>query len=216
MGSTRADVRATYERIAESYAATRTRPWPQVLDFVSSLPSRCRVLDVGCGPGRHARPLDAAGHRVVGLDLSRRLLTVGRQLTPATRIDWLEGEATALPFRDATFDAAICVAVVHHLSSRDERTKALAELRRVLRRRGRAFISVWSKDNPYLQDVLGGRPNDQDVEIPWRLPDGSAAMRFYHLFVEGELDRMIIESGLHGERFFQGSGNYFAVATNHG
>ena len=213
-------VRATYDRIAESYAAAREQPWPDVLDFITGLPSGDVVLDVGCGHGRHARPLALTGHSVVGIDLSRRLLAIGKRAASSSpqfrAIDWLGGDATALPFADATFDAALCIAVLHHLPTRQDRVLALTEMGRVLRPGSPAFLSVWSLDDPYLEKALGGRPKKPDVEIPWRLPDGTAVPRSYHLFKEGELERLIIESRLEGESFFRGSGNFFALARTHG
>jgi len=214
------DIRATYERIADSYAAARRRPWLQVLDFIEGLPRGYRVLDLGCGHGRHARPLAAAGHRVVGVDLSRRLLTIGRAESLASRdsirIGWLEGAASALPFRESAFDSALCIAVLHHIPSPEDRKEALVELRRVLRPGGTAFLSVWSVDDPNLREILGSRTADTDVEIPWRLPDGAAVPRFYHLFRGDELERLIIDSGLVGERFFRTAGNHFVQVRKHG
>jgi len=219
MRRSKASVRETYDRIASSYAASRTRPWPEVVEFVATLPARSAILDVGCGHGRHAKPAARAGHRVVGVDLCRPLLAIGRDTSggaiPA-RIEWVVGDAASLSVRDSTFDAALCVAVLHHLPSRDDRLAALAEVRRVLRPSGRAFVSVWARDNPYLRDVLGLQLEDDDVEVPWHLSDGTSVPRSYHLFSEGELERLIIDSRLHGERFFRASGNDFAVATKHG
>ena len=219
MRRSKASVRETYDRIASSYAASRTRPWPEVLDFIATLPARSVILDVGCGHGRHAKPAARAGHRVVGVDLCRPLLAIGNDASSTAlpaRIEWVVGDATSLPIRDSTFDAALCVAVLHHLPSRDDRLAALADVRRVLRPSGRAFISVWARDNPYLRDVVGLRLESDDVEVPWRLPDGTNVPRFYHLFSEGELERLIIDSRLYGERFFRASGNDFAVTTKHG
>ena len=218
MRQSKASVRETYDRIASSYAASRTRPWPEVLEFVATLPSRSAILDVGCGHGRHAKPAAREGHRVIGVDLCRPLLAIGNDasanaMTP--RIEWVVGDATSLPIRGSSIDAALCVAVLHHLPSRDDRVAALAEVRRVLRPSGRAFVSVWAKDNPYLRDVVGLRLED-DVEVPWHLPDGAAVPRFYHLFSEGELERLIIESRLHAESFFRASGNLFAVTKRDG
>ncbi len=218
MHQSKASIRETYDRIASSYAASRTRPWPEVLEFLATLPPRSAILDVGCGHGRHAKPAARVGHRVVGVDLCQPLLVIGNDASAkamTARIDWVAGDATSLPIRGSTFDAALCVAVLHHLPSRTDRVAALAEVRRVLRPSGRAFISVWAKDNPYLRDVLGPRLED-DVDVPWHLPDGTAVPRFYHLFSEGEIERLIIESGLHGERYFRASGNLFAVTTRDG
>ena len=219
MHRSKASIRETYDRIASSYAASRTRPWPEVLEFVATLPPRSAILDVGCGHGRHAKPAARAGHRVIGVDLCRPLLAIGNDASAkamTARIDWVMGDATSLPIRASAFDAALCVAVLHHLPSRADRVAALAEVRRVLRPSGRAFISVWAKDNPYLRDVLGLRLEEDDVEVPWHLPDGTAVPRFYHLFFEGELERLIIESRLHAESFFRASGNLFAVTKRDG
>jgi ubiquinone/menaquinone biosynthesis C-methylase UbiE len=220
MARTKAAVRATYDRIAESYAKARERPWDEVVDFITDLSAGNLVLDVGCGHGRHARPLALTGHSVAGIDLSRNLLAIGKKTTSSApefrSIEWLGGDATALPFADGTFDAALCIAVLHHLPSREDRGLAVAEIRRVLRPGGEAFLSVWALDDPYLEKVLGGRPKKPDVEIPWRLPDGTSVPRPYHLFKEGELEGLIIESGLEGERFFRSAGNWFALAKAHG
>lgn len=63
-----------------------------------------RVLDICCGPGRHARALDAAGLDVIGLDLSAALLRRARQVTgtPLVRAD-----IRALPIRPRSMDAGL-------------------------------------------------------------------------------------------------------------
>src|SRR5438093_1370088 len=220
MDRSKASVRATYDRIAASYAAARERPWDEVLDFITDLPAGSQVLDVGCGHGRHARPLALTGQSVVGIDVSRKLLSIGRKATSSSQdfrsIEWVGADATALPFPDATFDAALSIAVLHHLPSRADRLLAVTEMRRVLRPAATAFLSVCSVDVPYLERVLGGRPKKPDVEIPWRLPDGTTVPRPYHLFKDDELERLIIESGLEGESFFRGAGNRFALARANG
>src|SRR5213593_849352 len=83
MARTKADIRTTYDRIAESYAARRRVPWPEVRSFIDSLPRGSRVLDLGAGHGRHATILADRGHRAVALDFSRRLLLIGRSDEPA-------------------------------------------------------------------------------------------------------------------------------------
>ncbi len=223
--ATKAGVRATYERIAEPFAASREEPWPEVLTFASSLPEAARVADVGCGNGRHARSLASSGHRVIAVDFARNLLLIGRRGSRGrvwgTQIAWVQAEATLLPLRDGTMDAAICVAVLHHLPSAEERVRALRELRRILASRGRLFVSVWALDQPRFRKAVEARrhlPSDVqgDVEVPWTMPDGLVIPRYYHLFQEGELEELIIESGLHGERFFRGPGNLFAEASSRG
>ncbi len=222
---TKAAVRATYERIAEPFAASRAEPWPEVLSFATSLPPDARIVDVGCGNGRHARTLAASGHLVVAVDFARNLLVIGRRgsrgRTWGHRILWVQGDAAVLPLRSGSMDAAVCVAVLHHLPTAGERVGALRELGRVLTSRGRLFVSVWALDQPRFRKAVEARrclPAEVqgDVEVPWTMPDGVVIPRYYHLFQEGELEELIIESGLHGERFFRGPGNLYAEATSHG
>ena len=222
---TKAAVRATYERIAEPFAASRAEPWPEVMSFTTTLPPEARIVDVGCGNGRHARALAAAGHRVVAVDFARNLLVIGRRGSRGRVwgqwILWVQADAAVLPLRSASMDAALCVAVLHHLPTVDERVHALRELRRVLTSRGHVFVSVWALDQPRFRKAVEARrqlPEDVrgDVEVPWTMPDGVVIPRYYHLFQEGELEELIIESGLHGERFFRGPGNLYAEASSHG
>jgi len=89
-----------------------------------------RVLDVGCGTGRAMRAISAAlpNVEVTGLDPSPDLLTVARDRhgIPAERL--VEGSGTAMPFPDGAFDAAVVMAVLHHVP--DPRA-VIAEMLRV-------------------------------------------------------------------------------------
>ena len=64
-----------------------------------------RVLDVGCGPGRHARALAERGIDVVGVDISPRFVELAAEDAPANAT-FVVGDARALPY-DAEFDAVI-------------------------------------------------------------------------------------------------------------
>lgn len=222
---TKARVRETYERIADSFAPTRREPWPAVVAFIDSLSPGSRILDVGCGNGRHMTALAERGHAVIGVDFSPRLLSIGREAARAkgwaSRAEWIEADADALPFRVDSFDACICIAVLHHLPSREDRIAALSEVRRVLAAGGRAFVSVWALDQARFRDAVEKRRSMEpsargDATVPWTLPDGTIAERYYHLFQEGELEPLIIESGLQVETFFRGTSNYFCSARKHG
>jgi demethylmenaquinone methyltransferase / 2-methoxy-6-polyprenyl-1,4-benzoquinol methylase len=94
-----------------------------------------RVLDSCCGTGDLAIAAAAAGGRVTGCDFSEPMLERARSKAP--EIDWVAGDALALPFADASFDAATVGFGVRNLSDLD---KGLHELRRVLRPGGRVAI----------------------------------------------------------------------------
>ncbi|MFN2572476.1 MAG: class I SAM-dependent methyltransferase [Gemmatimonadales bacterium] len=63
-----------------------------------------RILDLACGPGRHAAELERLGGQVVGFDLSRAMLRRARERTGARLV---RGDMRALPFRDRTFALAV-------------------------------------------------------------------------------------------------------------
>jgi SAM-dependent methyltransferase len=66
--------------------------------------SGARILDLACGPGRHAAALERLGAQVVGFDLSRAMLRRARERTHAALV---RGDMRALPFRDRSFVLAV-------------------------------------------------------------------------------------------------------------
>jgi demethylmenaquinone methyltransferase/2-methoxy-6-polyprenyl-1,4-benzoquinol methylase len=94
------------------------------------------VLDAACGTGDFAVADKRAGaSRVVGLDFSERMLERARRKAP--ELEWVQGDLLALPFADATFDAATVGFGVRNVADLDQ---SLRELRRVLRPSGRVAI----------------------------------------------------------------------------
>ena len=106
-----------------------------------------RILDLGCGWGRHLAPLAEAGHDITGADLSLDLL---RQV-PApdgTRAPLAAADMRALPFRDAAFDVVVNLATSLGLFLDDALARsALAEARRVLRPAGRLLLEGMHRDD---------------------------------------------------------------------
>ena len=93
------------------------------------------VLDTCCGTGDLAIACARAGGRVTGLDFSERMLERARR--KSGEIEWVQGDALALPFEDDSFDAATVGFGVRNLEDLD---RGLAELARVLgRAAGRAL-----------------------------------------------------------------------------
>jgi len=215
---TRGEVARTFDEIAPSFDETRTDPWPEVVAFAGSLPSESTVIDLGCGNGRHAQVLLDSRHRAVAFDASRRLLDYARRRARDANI--VLGDLCALPFGSASFDAAIAVASVHHLPTAADRLTVLREIARVLRPGGRVLLMVWAFEQPRfhqagaLQKNRSG-PASGDVWVPWRA-GGKHVNRFYHLFADGELPRLVLEAGLRVERYFRSGDNYAVVAERNG
>jgi len=113
---------------------------PQLVD-AAQVAAGDRVLDVGCGTGvlaRAAADRVAAERQVTGLDLNEGMLAVARRLQPA--ITWRQGDATHLPFADASFDVVLSQFALMFFP---DRTAALTEMVRVLKPGGRLVVAVW-------------------------------------------------------------------------
>lgn len=117
-----------------------------------------RLLDLGCGEGRHCFGALEYGAEVVGLDLDPASLcrAVGplqlRAKEKGSRAALFCGDAFALPFPDASFDAAICAEVMEHVHDVDA---AAAELARVLRPGARCAVTVPTATSEILYRHLG-------------------------------------------------------------
>ena len=105
------------------------REWAMVRDALQ-LQASDGVLDVGCGTGWFTRRAAGVAARVVGLDIDPAPLDFARRRS--ARAEYLLGDATALPFPDATFDKVMSVAALCFVS---DWSKALAEIVRVSRDR---------------------------------------------------------------------------------
>ncbi|MGW0853727.1 class I SAM-dependent methyltransferase [Streptomyces sp. NPDC002690] len=93
------------------------------------LPAPAKVLDVGGGPGAHARWLVEAGYAVHLVDPVERHV----QEALGTGATAERGDARALPAGDATYDAVLLLGPLYHLTDPADRRAALAEARRVVR-----------------------------------------------------------------------------------
>ena len=183
------DQRATWDAIAASFDRTRARPWPHVEGFLAALPAGARLLDLMAGNGRHSLVAADAGLDPVWLDWSQRLATLSSERLP--HIPHVVADATQLPFADASFDAAICVAALHGLPAADARAAALRELRRVLRPGAPVQVTVWSRAAPRFADLPA---QESDVVVPWKA-DGLDEARTYHLYRPATLRAALGEAG---------------------
>lgn len=103
-----------------------------------------RVLDICCGYGRLTIPLLRLGVNIRGVDLSEVLLARGQELIRRdgiVRQSFLLGNMKALPLAGDAFDFGFCVwASFNFLVSEADQLQALAEMRRILKRGGKALI----------------------------------------------------------------------------
>ena len=207
--------RATYDRIADHFSATREHPWPEVETFLDERgPSvggpEATGLDLGCGNGRHAEVMADHVGRVVGVDASRGLLSAAAARAEirgfAGALGLAQADAATLPLRDDAVDLAVYVATLHHLRPRERRVQSLDELARALRSAGRGLVSAWSTEHDRFDAETGF-----DTQVDWTLPGGERVPRYYHVYDPEEFAADLRESDLRTVETFVSSGNCYAV-----
>ena len=134
-------VRGMFDRIAPVYdvmnhvmTAGLDRRWRKLAVHEVVWPGD-RVLDACCGTGDLAVEAERRGGRVIGLDFSERMLERARKKSGG--IEWVQGDALALPFGDGEFDAATVGFGVRNLADLEA---GLRELARVLRPGGKLAV----------------------------------------------------------------------------
>jgi demethylmenaquinone methyltransferase/2-methoxy-6-polyprenyl-1,4-benzoquinol methylase len=120
-----------YDVMNHAMTAGLDRRWRRLAAEAVVRPGHA-VLDVCCGTGDLALAAERAGGRVTGLDFSERMLDRAREKSQT--VEWVLGDATALPFPDASFDAATVGFGIRNVPDLEA---GLAELARILRPGGR-------------------------------------------------------------------------------
>ncbi|MBC7128747.1 MAG: class I SAM-dependent methyltransferase [Thermoplasmatales archaeon] len=188
-----------WDKIAGDFDAKRKFPWKECLDFISSISGTC--LDLGCGGGRHLAAMKEKCF-AVGADISFSMLEIAREKAGDAFLVCCD--ARNLPFLDETFDNALFIAALHNIEGKEERRKALSELRRILKKEGRAIISVWAKWQDrfifhFIKKFFKKQGEHGDILVPWK-KNGEEIMRFYHLYSMIEFKKELKESGFKIEK----------------
>jgi ubiquinone/menaquinone biosynthesis C-methylase UbiE len=113
-----------------------------------------QVLDVGGGPGAHARWLAADGYQVHLVDPVERHVTEAAA-TGACTVE--RGDARDLTASDASYDAVLLLGPLYHLTDPSDRLRALREARRALRPGGPVAVAAISRNAPLFELAVLGR-----------------------------------------------------------
>ncbi len=126
------------------------RPQPALVGLVGGGElNNGSVLDVGCGTGENALYLAEKGLAVVGVDLTNRAIAAARAKAAERKlkIDFQEGNALSLDFKDGIFDNVIDSGLFHTFPD-DDRPVYAREVARVLAWRGKYFMLCFSEKEP--------------------------------------------------------------------
>ena len=162
----------SYDLVVTLLTLGRSRVMRQRTVDLADLQPGETVLEVGCGTGavaRAARARIGSGGQVLGIDPSAEMIAVARRKAARERlqIDFRVAGIEALPFPDASVDAALSSLMMHHLPADLKRT-GLSEVRRVLKPGGRLVIVDFGKRRGLLSHLalsaIVHHPSEHAVE----------------------------------------------------
>ena len=112
---------------------------------LSGLHSGARVVDLGCGSGVFTELLQRRGYSAVGVDISPKLVALGRARYPG--LELVEGDAENLPFPSGSLDGVLLSGLVHHFP---DPWRLAAEVNRILKPGGRFVAFDPNRMNPFI------------------------------------------------------------------
>lgn len=160
-----------YDFITRFLSFGRDQAWKRQLIELAAISAGQRVVDLACGTGDLAVAAAARGARVVGLDLTPRMIELAREragaATPGLEIGWLVGDMHALPFASASVDV---ITTGYGLRNVPELTTALVEGHRVLRTGGvLCSLDFDRPDSMWLRRIYLGYLNGVGSTVGWLL-----------------------------------------------
>lgn len=222
------NVRRVYDTIAEHWNHTRYKAWPRVDSFIRNLAPGSLVADLGCGNGKNVPAVREVGGFSIASDACAPLARIACESHGAAA---LVCDCLNTPFRSGTFDAALSIAVLHHLSTEPRRVQALREAARLLRPGGELLIYCWSYEQDDERSRSRHRFVAQDVLVPWsyrtpgikkgqQAPEAEkweqapeVCQRYCHVYREGELPGLLaLVPELEVVESYFDTGNWCAIA----
>jgi ubiquinone/menaquinone biosynthesis C-methylase UbiE len=193
----------TWDSIAESFDVTRRKPWEPVLSFLKSTSQVDCLVDLGCGNGRHLLPASSHATHVIGIDLSRKLLEIAYRHIISSSISntsLLHASSLSVPLRSQSVDIILYIASLHNIYGKIYRIKSLCEVERILKPKGKALITVWSRNQPKFKDQIQRSEHVDNMEkgdiiVYWRQHHHNVP-RFYHVYEKQEFIDDISQTSL--------------------
>ncbi len=179
----------SFDRAAGFYDQTRGMP-PDATTQMASLAidligpnATTRVVEIGVGTGRIAKPLIANDIRLVGVDVSRSMMSLVQQEMPNAKL--INGDVTCLPLASACADAVIAVHILHLVH---DWHATLAEARRIMRTDGVFLLGR----NRHLPNII---QNMRDYLYAFLDTRGVQMRRTGRVTIEDEVEAVLLASG---------------------
>jgi len=176
-----------WDEIAKEWSAFRDVPSPSIRAFLEDKTGK--ILDVGCGTGRNL--INIPGLSWFGVDFSTQMLALATKKADRLGISFAPTKAVAwnMPFPDASFDVVLCNAVLHCIQKPKEREETVAEIFRVLKKGGVAYLSAWGPKSPRLKN------KGKECYVPWTVKQKTKLERYTYIYALEELEKQTKKAG---------------------
>ena len=216
--------KSVYDAIAKDYHLKKRKPWKAFENFIEFLRKKDYdfsgyTIDLGCANGRNFEVLSNSV-TLIGIDNSFELLNIAKtnlrnfdksKKDLRNKIHLILSDIRYIPLRFNSVNNIFSIATIHHLKTKSEREKVIAQIYELLKFGGYCFITVWRKYQKkyrsfYIKDLikrtysptykkkqeLKGLLNYGDIFIPWTVSSKKETYsRFYHLFSKREAKHLI-------------------------
>lgn len=140
---------AEWNQILRKEAYSREEPDEIVFDFVKLLKKKnqkVRVLDLGCGAGRHQMYMAKQGFEAYGTDISETGLNLTKERLQKQKLEvyLVKCDMKELPYINSCFDAVVCLHTIYHQKLKGMQ-ETIFEIQRILKKKGFLLINFLSK-----------------------------------------------------------------------
>jgi tRNA (uracil-5-)-methyltransferase TRM9 len=177
---------STYDHFALHFNETRKAIWSRVGKFLDMIPKYSLVADVGCGNGKYTRYRQDIF--VIANDICVPLLDT---IEKSSSYDCCVADGLFLPYKANSFQYAISIAVLHHISDYESRLKFITNIINILEPGGKLLFTVWALEQTIKPKWIY-KGNNGDYLIPWLDKYTKQTFyRFYHLFSYDEIKQFV-------------------------
>ncbi|MCL2474748.1 MAG: class I SAM-dependent methyltransferase [Chloroflexi bacterium] len=184
------DYRQAFNHIADSWYGLRHHSiFNKELNELAQKWQKGVLLNIGCAHGADFVPFKD-NFKLTGLDIAQAMQSLLQKYGQkhGFTADFVCADMVSLPFKDSSFDYVIAIASLHHVDSHEGRLQALKEMKRILKKDGQAFITVWNYEQERFKDGL------KECLIPYH-SGKKEVLRYYYLFEYDEIEQLSKQAG---------------------
>jgi len=192
------NVKKIYNDISEEFSKTRQNIWDEFKVFNDYIKHGDSIADIGCGNGRFFKFISKTKRvTYTGIDNSKKLINIAAKTFKTPK--FIEGDILKIPLKTNSKNVTVSIAVLHHIPSKALREKAVKELARITKKKGKLLLTVWNlkEQKKYKTQVRKaflrwmatlGKYEKRGLQIPW---GKEKTPRYYYAFTQKELEKLL-------------------------